>query len=86
MTKRKCLRLLALLLCCLLLTSCGAKPAENSGAAILPTAAADEPVDPNKKTTGVGFYFDTVVYTLPPREMIAAVVRPRRSSATLSAM
>lgn len=28
---------------------------------MIPTATADEPVDPNKKTTGVGFYFDTVV-------------------------
>ena len=61
MTKQKWLRLLAALMCCLLLTSCSAKPAENSGAAILPTASADEPIDPARKTTGVGFYFDTVV-------------------------
>ena len=62
MTKQKWLRLLAVLMICLLLTGCSAKPAENNGAAILPTASADEPVDPNEKTTGVGFYFDTVVY------------------------
>ena len=62
MTKYKWLRLLALMMCCLLLTSCGAKPATEGGAAIIPTAAADEPIDPNKKTSGVGFYFDTVVY------------------------
>ena len=61
MTKQKWLRLLAALMCCLLLTSCSAKPADDSGAAILPTASADEPIDPAKKTTGVGFYFDTVV-------------------------
>ena len=61
MTKRKWLRLLCVMLCCLLMTSCGTKPADNSGAAIIPTATADEPIDPSKKTTGVGFYFDTVV-------------------------
>ena len=53
--------LLALALCCLLLTGCTAKQEKDSGAAIIPTASADEKPDPNKKTTGVGFYFDTVV-------------------------
>ncbi len=53
------LRLLALVLCCLLLTSCGAKQADNGGTGLIPTATAE---DINKKTTGVGFYFDTVVY------------------------
>ena len=53
-------RLLALLACCLLLTGC---TAQQSGAqpGIIPTASADEKIDPAKKTTGVGFYFDTVV-------------------------
>ena len=61
MKRQTWLRLLALLMCCLLLSSCGVKPADNGSAAIIPTATADEPVDPTKKTTGVGFYFDTVV-------------------------
>ena len=59
--KRKWLRLTALLLACLLLTGCAGQQTDG-GTGIIPTATADEPVDPNKKTTGVGFYFDTVVY------------------------
>ncbi len=55
------MRVLALMLCCLLLTGCTAPEKSGSGAAIIPTASADGKVDPNKKTTGVGFYFDTVV-------------------------
>ena len=61
MKKRKWLRLTALLLACLMLAGCAGQKADG-GAGIIPTATADEPVDPNKKTTGVGFYFDTVVY------------------------
>lgn len=64
MTKQqqhKWLRLLALLMCCLLLAGCSAKE-EDANTGIIPTATADEPADPNKKTTGVGFYFDTVVW------------------------
>ena len=57
----KWLRLAALMMVCLLLTSCAGPQAGNDGAALLPTATADEPIDPTKKTTGVGFYFDTVV-------------------------
>lgn len=71
MTERKSnrwMRLLALTLCCLLLTGCAARqegagtgaPTEVGG--IIPTASADEKPDPKKKTTGVGFYFDTVVF------------------------
>jgi len=51
-----------LLLCCLLLTGCTASREDTGSAGIIPSASADAPVDPNKKTTGVGFYFDTVVY------------------------
>ena len=58
---RRWLRGLALALCCLLLTGCTAQPEQNGAAGIIPTASADAPVDPNKKTTGIGFYFDTVV-------------------------
>ena len=64
MTKQqqhKWLRLLALLLCCLLLAGCSAKE-EDANTGTIPTATADEPADPNKKPTGVGFYFDTVVW------------------------
>lgn len=59
--KTKWLRLLAMLLACLLLTSCGAQPEDKQGGGILPTASAAEKPDPNKKTSGVNFYFDTVV-------------------------
>lgn len=55
-------KLLVLALCALLLTGCTAKEAPDSGAALIPTASADEKPDPTQKTTGVGFYFDTVVY------------------------
>ena len=64
--KTKWLRLLAMIVCILLLTGCAAKPEDDAGssggAGIIPTASADEKIDPGKKTTGVGFYFDTVVY------------------------
>ena len=64
MTKRKpnmWLRLLSLLMVCLLLTGCtgGKDTAEQSG--LIPAAQAEETPDPTKKTTGTGFYFDTVV-------------------------
>ena len=59
--RKRLLRILALLLCCLVLTGCAAKPGNDGAAGIVPTAGADTPADPNKKTTGVGFYFDTVV-------------------------
>ncbi len=64
MTKRKpnrWLRLLALVMVCLLLTGCtgGRDASEQPG--LIPAAQAEETPDPNKKTTGVGFYFDTVV-------------------------
>ncbi len=64
MTKQKWLRLLALLTVCLLLTGCSASPKEEAEApaGIIPTASAEETPDPAKKTSGVGFYFDTVVY------------------------
>ena len=65
MTKKqpnKWLRLLSLLMVCLLLTGCtgGKETAEQPG--LIPSARAEETPDPNKKTTGVGFYFDTAVY------------------------
>ena len=65
MKKATWYRLLALLMVCCLLGGCSADngAGQNSSAAgILPTAQADETPDPNKKTTGVGFYFDTVVF------------------------
>lgn len=58
-------RLLALLLCILLLTGCTPKAPEDASPGantLLPSAAAEETPDPTKKTTGIGFYFDTVVY------------------------
>ena len=66
MTKMKHRQLLLLLLAmCLLLSGCRANEQGDSNpsaaAAILPTASAAELPDPTKKTTGVGFYFDTVV-------------------------
>ena len=55
-----------MLLCILLLTGCAAAPEGKEEApttgGILPTASAEERPDPNKKTSAVGFYFDTVVY------------------------
>ena len=65
MTKRKFnsgLRILTLLLACLLLAGCTAKQETGAQPGIIPTAQAAEKIDPAKKTTGVGFYFDTVVY------------------------
>ncbi len=53
-------RLLLPVLCILLLTGCAKAPEQQTG--IIPTAAAEKLPDPNEKTTGVGFYFDTVVY------------------------
>ena len=52
---------MALLLICLLLTGCAKAPEGSAQPGILPTAKADDRPDPTKKTTGVGFYFDTVV-------------------------
>lgn len=60
--RTKGIRLLALLLCALLLTGCTAKDVSESGASLIPTANAEKTPDPNAKSTGVGFYFDTVVY------------------------
>ncbi len=57
----KWLRVIALALACLMLASCGGKPQDDAPAGILPTAVAEERPDPNVKTSGVGFYFDTVV-------------------------
>ena len=58
--RKKLLRLLAMLLACLLLTGCtGKDTAAQPG--LIPTAQAAETPDPTKKTTGTGFYFDTVV-------------------------
>lgn len=58
-------RLAAAALCCLLLTGCAARQEAteelSSRAGIIPTASAAEKPDPSKKTTGVGFYFDTAV-------------------------
>ena len=62
MTKKQLNILALLLVCCLLLTGCATKDtgkAQSTG--IIPTASAAETPDPNKKTTGIGFYFDTVV-------------------------
>lgn len=63
MTERKPnrLRILALLLACLLLSGCTKAPEGGAQPGIVPTASADEQIDPTKKTTGIGFYFDTVV-------------------------
>ena len=62
---KKWKKVAALLLCCLLLGGCTARQDgmedAAAGAEIVPTASADEKVDPARKTTGVGFYFDTVV-------------------------
>ena len=63
MTKKQ-LNILPLLLAVLLLVSgCskGTKSGTTQSAGLLPTAIAAETPDPNKKTTGIGFYFDTVV-------------------------
>ena len=54
-------RILALLLALLLLTGCTRTQESGTQPGILPTAAADEKVDPAKRTSGIGFYFDTVV-------------------------
>ena len=58
--KRIGYRLLALLLCALLLTGCAAKdpPAGNAANTVLPTAAA---ATGTEKTTGYGWYFSTLV-------------------------
>ena len=64
MTKKQ-LNILALLLAtALALSGCTAGKVESGTAqspGIIPTASAAETPDPNKKTTGMGFYFDTVV-------------------------
>ena len=63
MTERKpnIMRILSLLLVCLLLTGCAPKQDGAAQPGIVPTASADERIGPTKKTTGIGFYFDTVV-------------------------
>ena len=63
MTKKQ-LNILPLLLAVLLLVSGCSKetePGTTQSTGLLPTAIAAETPDPNKKTTGIGFYFDTVV-------------------------
>ena len=63
MTKKQ-LNILPLLLAVLLLVSGCSKEAKSGttqSTGLLPTAIAAETPDPNKKTTGIGFYFDTVV-------------------------
>ena len=63
MTKKQ-LNILPLLLAVLLFVSgCskGTEPGTTQSTGLLPTAIAAETPDPNKKTTGIGFYFDTVV-------------------------
>ena len=63
MTKKQ-LNILPLLLAVLLLVSGCSKetePGSTQSTGLLPTAIAAETPDPNKKTTGIGFYFDTVV-------------------------
>ncbi len=63
MTKKQ-QNILPLLLAVLLLVSgCskGTEPGTTQSTGLLPTAIAAETPDPNKKTTGIGFYFDTVV-------------------------
>ena len=54
-------RILAVLLILLLLTGCAKAPDSGAQPGIVPTASAAERPDPSKKTTGIGFYFDTVV-------------------------
>lgn len=54
-------RILAVLLILLLLTGCAKAPDSGAQPGIIPTASAAERPDPSKKTTGIGFYFDTVV-------------------------
>ncbi len=54
------LRLLAAALCCLVLAGCsGGQTALQGG--MMPAASAAAAVDPQEKTTGVNFFFDTVV-------------------------
>ena len=53
-------RLAALLLCALVLTGCGAQDAAGSAAAET-SAPTNAPVTDTTRTSGVGFYFDTVV-------------------------
>ena len=63
MTKQQ-RNILALLLAALLLTGCTASvdgPKKTQDVGIIPTASAAETPDPSKKTTGIGFYFDTAV-------------------------
>ena len=63
MTKKQ-LNILPLLLAVLLLVSGCSKETESGttqSTGLLPTAIAAETPDPNQKTTGIGFYFDTVV-------------------------
>ena len=60
--RKRGVRLLALLLCAWLLTGCAAQDTPEKGNALFPTASAEKKADPHAKTTGVGFYFDTVVY------------------------
>ena len=57
MTERKpnIMRILSLLLVCLLLTGCAPKQDGAAQPGIVPTASADERIDPTKKTTGIGF-------------------------------
>lgn len=66
MIKTRWRRLPALLLACLMLAGCSAPDKEKAETAaptgILSTASAEGTPDPAKKTSGVGFYFDTVVY------------------------
>ena len=59
--KRNRFRILAVLLILLLLTGCAKAPDSGAQPEIVPTASAAERPDPSKKTTGIGFYFDTVV-------------------------
>ena len=64
MTKKQLNILPLLLAMILLLTGCAPHQDRQEGSAatgLLPTASAAETPDPNKKTTGIGFYFDTVV-------------------------